>query len=207
MPTTLANPTLAKPGRPRSPEADLAIREATLELLATHGYAELTMSGVAAAAGVSSATLYRRWSSKLDLVIDVLKARAEERKVPNTGSLRGDLLAFVDRISEDLKGSDHGSVLPGLVGEIGRNPELAKVFRSSLVTPSRAAWRELLQRADNRGELRDGLDFDVVADLLTGPLYARLLISGLPITKSVATHLADLTFQAIASPRALRARQ
>ena len=80
----------APPGRPRSPEADRAIRDATVELLTRDGYANLTMSGVAAAAGVSTATLYRRWSSKLELVVGVLKARAEERPMPNTGSLAGD---------------------------------------------------------------------------------------------------------------------
>src|SRR5205807_1152617 len=81
-------------------------------------YADLTMSGVAAAAGVSTATLYRRWSSKLELVIDVLRARADEREVPETGSLYGDLHAVVDGMVEVLTGSDHGSVLPGLIGEI-----------------------------------------------------------------------------------------
>jgi AcrR family transcriptional regulator len=200
--------TLTKLGRPRSAEADLAIREATLDLLASHGYADLTMSGVAAAAGVSTATLYRRWSSKLDLVMDVLRARADERHVPDTGSLYGDLHAVVDGMVDVLTGSDpHGSVLPGLIGEINRNPELAKVFRSTLVAPRRAEWRELLDGARDRGELRDGVDFDLVGDFLTGPLYARLLITGEPITKKVAAHLADLTFQAIASPRALKAQR
>lgn len=203
MPAT----TLTKLGRPRSAEADLAIREATLDLLASHGYADLTMSGVAAAAGVSTATLYRRWNSKLELVIDVLRARADERRVPDTGSLSGDLHAVVDGMVDVLTDSDHGSVLPGLVGEISRNPELAKVFRSTLVAPRRAEWRELLDRARDRGELRDGVDFDLVGDFLTGPLYARFLITGEPITKKVASHLADLTFQAIASPRALKGRR
>jgi AcrR family transcriptional regulator len=199
--------TLTKLGRPRSAEADLAIREATLDLLASHGYADLTMSGVAAAAGVSTATLYRRWSSKLELVIDVLRARAEERRVPDTGSLWGDLHAVVDGMVDVLTGSDHGSVLPGLIGEISRNPELAKVFRATLVAPRRAEWRELLDRARDRGELRDGVDFDLVGDFLTGPLYARLLITGEPISKKVASHVADLTFQAIASPRAVRGKR
>ena len=74
--TTIPVETPVRPGRPRSLAADEAIRDATLELLATEGYANLTMSGVAAQAGVSTATLYRRWTSKLDLVIAVLQARA-----------------------------------------------------------------------------------------------------------------------------------
>jgi len=74
-------------GRPRSAEADAAIQEATVDLLATEGYAGLTMSGVAQQAGVSTATLYRRWHSKLDLVVEVLATRAEESPVPDTGTL------------------------------------------------------------------------------------------------------------------------
>ena len=197
--------TIAKPGRPRSAEADLAIREATLGLLATQGYAELTMSGVATAAGVSTATLYRRWRSKLELVIDVLRERAEAREVPDTGSLHGDLHAVVGGMVEVLTSSANGSVLPGLISEISRNPELAKVFRSSLVAPRRAAWKELLARSAARGELRDGVDFGLVADLITGPLYARLLITGEPITTRMAKDLGDLVFHAIASPRAIKA--
>src|SRR2546423_12019168 len=68
-------------GRPRSAEADAAITQATIDLLATAGYANLTMSGVAARAGVSTATLYRRWRSKLELVVDALHGRAEESTV------------------------------------------------------------------------------------------------------------------------------
>src|SRR2546423_15481019 len=68
----MASTLEARRGRPRSPEADEAIRVATVDLLTTDGYANLTMSGVAAPAGVSTATPYRRWRSKLDLVVDVL---------------------------------------------------------------------------------------------------------------------------------------
>src|SRR5690349_10214273 len=75
-----------KVGRPRSAEADEAIHDATAELLANDGYAGLTMSGVANRAGVSTATLYRRWSSKLELVVDVLAAGVEESPVPDTGT-------------------------------------------------------------------------------------------------------------------------
>src|SRR5207248_2484280 len=71
---TAEAPVPLRPGRPRSAEADAAIREATIGLLADAGYANLTMSGIAATAGVSTATLYRRWRSKVDLVVDMLSA-------------------------------------------------------------------------------------------------------------------------------------
>jgi AcrR family transcriptional regulator len=185
-------------GRPRSVEADVAIREATVDLLATDGYANLTMSGVAARAGVSTATLYRRWRSKLDLVVDVLIARAEETPVPDTGSLEGDCRAVVHALVDKARTSQSTPLLAGLVGEIGRNPELADALRASLIGPRRAALNEVFARAADRGELRPGVDVDLAADLLFGPLYHRLLFTGAAVTPRVADKLADLVLRAIA---------
>jgi len=177
-------PTAAPPGRPRSPEADLAIREATLELLATEGYANLTMCGVAAAAGVSTATLYRRWRSKLELVVGVLRARVEERPMPNTGSLAGDCRALVRSQVESVLTTASGAVMAG-------------PFRSTLVQPRRRELYEMLDRAASRGELRPGVDYDTVADLLYGPLNNRLLVTGESVDFALADELADLVVRAI----------
>ena len=196
--TTIPVETPVRPGRPRSLAADEAIRDATLELLATEGYANLTMSGVAAQAGVSTATLYRRWTSKLDLVIAVLQARAEERPVPDTGSLRGDCRAILRDVVEASQTTNAGPILPGLVGEIGRNPELADALRTNLIAPRRAAFVQVLERAAARGELRAGLDHELVIDLLIGPLYHRLLMTGAPVDDRAADALARLVIRAIA---------
>ena len=196
--TTIPVETPVRPGRPRSLAADEAIRDATLELLATEGYANLTMSGVAAQAGVSTATLYRRWTSKLDLVIAVLQARAEERPVPDTGSLRGDCRAILRDVVEASQTTNAGPILPGLVGEIGRNPELAEALRTNLIAPRRAAFVQVLERAAARGELRAGLDHELVIDLLIGPLYHRLLMTGAPVDDRAADALARLVIRAIA---------
>ena len=168
-----------------------------MELLATVGYANLTTSGVAAAAGVSTATLYRRWRSKLDLVVDVLGARADERPVPDTGSLAGDCRAFVANLVDAARTTPVAPIMAGLVGEIGRNPELATALRTNLIGPRRAAFAEMLARAATRGELRPGLDVDLVVDMLSGPIYHRLLITGGPVTPRVAGELADLVLTAI----------
>jgi AcrR family transcriptional regulator len=196
--TAMPVETPVRPGRPRSLAADEAIRDATLELLATEGYANLTMSGVAAQAGVSTATLYRRWTSKLDLVVAVLQARAEERPVPDTGSLRGDCRAILRDVVEASQTTNAGPILPGLVGEIGRNPELADALRTNLIAPRRAAFVQVLERAAARGELRAGLDHELVIDLLIGPLYHRLLMTGAEVDDRVADRLARLVIRAIA---------
>jgi AcrR family transcriptional regulator len=184
-------------GRPRSAEADAAIRQATVDLLAAEGYAGLTMSGVAAQAGVSSATLYRRWHSKLELVIDVLALRAEETPVPDTGTLEGDCRALLHTLVDKARTSQTTPILAGLVGEIGRNPELASALRANLIAPRRDALNEVFRRAKARGESRDDVDVTLAADLLFGPLYHRLLVTGEPVTPRVADKLCDLVLKAL----------
>src|SRR4051812_45381485 len=147
MPRTAETTDTPKIGRPRSPEADAAIQQATVDLLATEGYANLTMSGVASRAGVSTATLYRRWSSKLALVLDVLTFRAEESGVPDTGSLAGDCRAIVHSLVDKARTTQTTPLLAGLVGEIPRNPELAEALRANLIAPRRRAFNELFERA------------------------------------------------------------
>ena len=91
-----------------------------------------------------------------------------------------------------------GPILPGLVGEIGRNPELAEALRTNLIAPRRAAFVQVLERAAARGELRAGLDHELVIDLLIGPLYHRLLMTGAPVDDRAADALARLVIRAIA---------
>jgi AcrR family transcriptional regulator len=192
---TLVTTTL---GRPRSAAADLAIREATLELLADEGYAGLTMSGVAGAAGVSTATLYRRWKSKVDLVVDVLLARAEEHPLPNTGSLAGDLREVLRNLVDKKQSAQSIKIMSAVVGESGRNPELATAFRTALVAPRRAQFAALFERAAARQEIGADVDYELATDLVFGPVYQRLLITGRPVTPRVASQLVDLVLKAVA---------
>jgi AcrR family transcriptional regulator len=187
----------ASRGRPRSAEADAAIQEATVELLAAEGYAGLTMSGVAQRAGVSSATLYRRWHSKLELVVDVLALRAEESPVPDTGTLEGDCRATLRTLVDKARTTQTTPIMAGLVGEIGRNPDLASALRANLIAPRREALNEVFRRAQARGELDADIDVSLAADLLFGPLYHRLLVTGEPVTPRVADRLCDLVLRAL----------
>ncbi|HEX2850525.1 MAG TPA: TetR/AcrR family transcriptional regulator [Acidimicrobiales bacterium] len=183
-------------GRPRSAAVDDAIRDATLALLAEVGYAHLTTSAVATRAGVSTATLYRRWSSKLDLVVATLAGHASEQPAPDTGSLLGDFRAVLRPLVDAREKT--GRILPGLVGEIGRNPELAGALRAALVAPRRRVLAAMLERAEARGELRPGVDRDVVIDLLVGPIQYRLLVTGQPVTRKIADEFAALAARAVA---------
>jgi len=189
----------ARPGRPRSAEADAAIRQATIDLLAEEGYANLTMSGVAATAGVSTATLYRRWRSKVDLVVDVLSVKSEERPLPDTGTLRGDCRAWLRQLVDGMRETTSGPLMAGLVGEIGRNAELADALRTTLIGPRRAAFVELLERAERRGELRPGVDHELVIDMLSAPIYHRVLFTGAPISRGLADKVVDMVLEGVAA--------
>ncbi len=184
-------------GRPRSAAADEAIREATRDLLADEGYAGLTMSGVASRAGVSTATLYRRWSSKVDLVVAVLLAGVEEHPLPDTGSLREDVRSVLRSLVDVKQNAQSIRIISAVVGELGRNPELADAFRAALVAPRRAQFAALFARAAGRGEIRGGVDYELATDLVFGPVYQRLLITGRPVTRKVADELTDLVLRAI----------
>jgi AcrR family transcriptional regulator len=155
------------------------------------------MAGVAAKAGVSTATLYRRWHSKLDLVVDVLTALAEEWPIPDTGSLAGDCRALLHTMVTGVP--ETGPIMAGLVGEFARNEELADAMRRNLILPRRTAMIEVLDRADRRGELRRGVDYDLVFDILAGALYYRFAVTGRRPSQSIADDLTGLVLRAIGS--------
>src|SRR5207244_3661280 len=173
------------PGRPRSAEADQAILGATISLLAEGGYDALTMEKVAARAGVGKATVYRRWGSKVELAVDALKASIADVEVHATDSLRDDLTAYVQGMVTWLTDRT-GQVMAGLSAEIQHNAELAEALRTNLVAPRRAAMLGALEAAKAKGDIRPGVDVEVIVDLLVGPLYMRLLISGVPIEQATA---------------------
>jgi AcrR family transcriptional regulator len=177
--TTAATATAAgRPGRKRDGRCDAAIIEATAALLAEVGYDGLTMDAVAQRAGVAKTTLYRRWPAKPPLVADVLTIRAETRlSTPDTGDLRADLAAHL-RAVRDGFATPNGRAVLGVLAAANRLPELATVVRERFVTARRAAIGRLLATAAERGQARADVDADLVIDLLVGPLYYRLLVSG-----------------------------
>jgi AcrR family transcriptional regulator len=166
------------PGRPRSEASHQAIIRATLEGLLEEGYKALTMEGVRARAGVGKATIYRRWSSKEELVRDAIVFMHDEFDVPDTGSLRGDYEAIAGLVRASAQRAGAATFMPRLLGEAVNDPELHAIFYEHLVKPRREALGVLLQRAVGRGELRDDVDVELMIDLFAGPAVYRLLITG-----------------------------
>ena len=165
------------PGRPRSEASHQAIIRATLELLLESGYRGLTMEGVRARAGVGKATIYRRWSSKEELVRDAIVFMHDDVQAPDTGSLRGDYQGMASLVRSAAHRAGAATLMPRLLGETANNPELHTIFYDNLVEPRRAQMRTILQRAMARREIRDDVDIELIIDLFAGPVVYRLLIT------------------------------
>ena len=174
-------------GRPRDERADRAILAAALGLMAEHGVRDLRMDDVAERAGVGKATIYRRYRSKDDLVTAAVAGLVSEITVPDTGSTRGDLLGLMRRAVKVYRGSVEAGVMPGLVDAMSRDVELARSVREGFLAGRRAALRAVLERGIDRGDLRADLDLELALDVLGGPLFYRLLITGGPIDEGSPT--------------------
>jgi AcrR family transcriptional regulator len=170
------------PGRPRSEHSHQAIIGATNELLAERGFAELTMDEIAERAGVSKATIYRRWPSKGTLVFEAFTADFLARQpAPDTGSLKGDLTTRLRTWVRIVNGTVTGSTLRALLAEAQRDEDLAIIWRDHFAEPVREESKNLVKRAVARGEISQRTDPDVLLDLIYGPVYHRLLMGHLPL--------------------------
>jgi AcrR family transcriptional regulator len=164
------------PGRPRSLEADRSILSAALDLFIEDGYQGMSIEHVAAQAGVGKATIYRRWPSKEALITDAVSSFSEELTAPDTGSVRKDLIGLVRQVGELASSSPSGRCFARMAGEMGSNPELAKVYKQKVIGHRRAIVAEVISRGIDRGELRKELDVELAVDMLVGPVLYRALM-------------------------------
>jgi AcrR family transcriptional regulator len=185
-------------GRPREARADQAIRAATLELMAEQGVQALRVGDVAARAGVGKATIYRRFRSKDELVTDAVGGLVSEIAVPDTGSTHGDLLALMNEAVELYSDTLAAGLMPTVVDEMSRNPEFAEIARDRFLAGRRAALREVFERGVGRGDLREDLDVELALDVLGGPLFYRLMITGGPIDTRLAANVVELILRGFA---------
>jgi AcrR family transcriptional regulator len=185
-------------GRPRSQEADRAILAATLELLAERGLAAMSIEEVAARAGVGKTTIYRRWSSKGLLALDAFMASfREQQALPDTGTLRGDLIGALRAWVRAVTQTSMGPMLTGLIAEAQHDPELRAAWRDRVLEPLRSQRRIMLERAIARGEIPASVDQEVVLDLLFGSAEHRLLLGHLPMTDVFIREVVDVILDGI----------
>jgi AcrR family transcriptional regulator len=164
-------------GRPRSEAAHRAILDATLTLLDEGGYRPLTIEAVAARAGVGKTTIYRRWPSKLELVIEAVSQVRPALPTEDTGSLQGDFIAFQRAQVTRVAAGALPRIAPRLLAESVGDEELHAAFLRTLIAPLREAIGEVLQRGVDRGELRSDLDLELATDIVHGTVVYRILLS------------------------------
>ena len=183
----------------RSAPAHRAIIAATQELLVERGYGPLTIEAVAARARVGKQTIYRWWRSKAELVLDAYLTATLERvpPPPDTGSLRRDVHALMESHVRAMAEPPVGKIVAGLIEAAQHDPALAEGFRRDVVSTRRKIMRDILERGRDRGELEPGVDIDLAVDMLHGPTFYRLLLSGEPLDRTFARRLADQVLDTI----------
>jgi AcrR family transcriptional regulator len=183
-----------KVGRPLDVTRDADILDAALDVLAEEGFDGMTIDMVAARAKAGKATLYRRWPSKTELVIDAVACMKNSDinldELPDTGTLRGDLIAMMK--PAPIRDATHKmQVMAGLVSLIARNPELAETARAAVIAPRAEINRRFLQRAIDRGEIRADIDIPLIASISPSMVTYRTMMLGKPVDRDYLVHILD----------------
>jgi AcrR family transcriptional regulator len=203
--TDTVRSVVTSPGQTARPtrraRSDEAILKAARELLDERGVHGLTIEGVADRSGVAKTTIYRRYRGRNDLALAVLVNMTAGFRAPaDLGDTRKELLAFVNEATQVIL---RGGVIEGLVSEIAADPRLAETYRERIIKVRYGEVRTIIDRGIERGDLRPDTDLRVLHEILIGPLFYRLLLSGYPLNKKHAGQLVDAAMAAYA-PLALR---
>jgi AcrR family transcriptional regulator len=198
--TTTSEPEqeIRKPGRPRSAQAHKAIIDATLELLAEEGFQGLSIEAVAARAGVGKTTIYRRWSSKEELVMEAIRHVQIDVPVMDTGNFRNDLAALLKTVYQGFMAHPYpflGKLVLEFIGEYQTTPEIFQDALTQLIFPRFQRFFHMVEQAQAREEIRGDIDPELVMDLVIGSLFFHWVMRNLMSTSS--TSLVDWIEQVI----------
>ncbi len=187
-----------RPGRPRDPACDAAILQAALEIFADEGYDRVSMDGVAQRAGVGKATIYRRYSSKAELVVEAVRCGASmDGDLPDTGDLRADLTAIMRPLLDRLQGPD-ANLMTTFALERLRSPELAEEFDRSVIGKKRVHIRKLVAAAVERGDLPADADVELISEGPAAFLWHHAIYQ-LPMDDGLLDRILDLVLASSAA--------
>lgn len=174
-------------GRPRSIQADQAILQATLNLLAEVGYESMSIEAIAARAGVGKTTIYRRYTSKEELVADAIESLRDDSAIPDTGSFWGDMDILINNAAKKIDSPLGRQTLALIISTASSNPQFAEVYWTKYTKFRREAFSQVLERAKSRGEIHNNADVDLIIDLVSGSLYYALIFK--PTTEPVEAYM------------------
>jgi len=176
-------------GRPRDEKLHAALLAATQDLLLEQGFDRLTMDSVAARAEVGKAAIYRRWPGKTALVVAAVTDLTQVPPVPDTGSLREDLLACGRTYIQNQRTQQ---ILAGLMTAMIHQPELRTAARDAVGAPFTALFRTVITRAIRRGHLSTTVNPEVVTDVFPAMAFHRAAALGLPVDDQFVVQTIDL---------------
>ncbi len=196
-------------GRPRSERSRRAILDGAAKLLTERGYADITIEGVAAEAGVGKTTIYRWWSTKAAIYIDLYSELATQIvPPPDTGSIERDLWILIQGAFKLYRDTAAGLALAGIIAEAQSNETVSKIVRTQFVPSRREVTLAILNRALKRGEIPADLNLDVVSELITAAVWFHILVGNGPLRAPRAKQLLAtiMTGIPIASSKPVRRR-
>ena len=155
-------------GRPRDPRIDDAVLRATVELLGTSGYADLSVDAIAKRAATSKPAIYRRWPSKAHLVHEAVFPMSEATELPDTGSLDGDVREMVRRSTGVLTTPAARAAMPGLLAEMATDPTLHSKLLDRFGDVTSLGMTERLDDAAKRGEVRTDVSAADLVEAIAG---------------------------------------
>lgn len=194
----MTSPDLTKapraPGRPRDSATDDAILNAALAVLEEEEcYSYVTIEKIAARAGVGKPTIYRRWKTKADIVLDAFAARAANRNpvfTPTEDAFQ-DLQGFLERLFIVTAHPTTNRAIRGFIAESQYDEEFRRKHYDRFLAQRRSAMMAILRHGQTLGQVRADLDMEVACDLIYGAFAARLMHSALPLDAAFAASLVD----------------
>jgi AcrR family transcriptional regulator len=186
-------------GRPRSENARRAVLDAAAEL-ALDGAAGAGVDAIAARAGVSRTTVYKWWPSAAAVLLEGLLERTHETiESSASATTREALEGYLVGLVALVRDTPAGALLRGLTAAAVADPVTGRALVDGWLAPRRAAVVNLLVEGVRRGELREGLDYDSVADVLFAPIYYRLMYEHRPLTEQLAAEIMSVCWPGIAA--------
>ncbi|MEU6004827.1 TetR/AcrR family transcriptional regulator [Streptomyces sp. NPDC047453] len=193
-------------GRPRSEAVERAIVEGVMKLLEDGvPLAELSIERIARTAGVGKATIYRRWSGKEELFVDVVRGtEPPDPELPGT-SMRDDLVAILEQLRRRGLVSRSSLILHNVYAQMKSSPKIWCAYHATVIEPRRKLQVEVLRRGQRDGELRRDIDVDLLGDLFVGPMLVRSVMrpdAGLP--EGLSEQIVDAVLEGlrpVSSPR------
>jgi len=185
------------PGRPRSEQARQAILRTTLKILGKNGFSDFKIEEVAAHASVGKATVYRWWPNKVALIADAFASSTTRKlRFPDTGSVYADMSQQMRQLIKVFR-SRRGRIVSAILAAGQSDKDLIEAFRERFLWPRRREAYATLRRGIERGELRKGLDPDLLLDSLYGPIYMRFLIQHDRLTPEFVDRLCELVLDGV----------